>query len=200
MWPRWEVFKKDNQKKPYQAVGSVHATDPEHALLNARNVFVRRPAAVSLWVVPASVIFAKTAEEIASASAEELASASAEEITSASAEELEAPPLQVSEDGDLRSFVVFRKANHRRSMTYMDHVGEISAADPESALAKAIDQFDDKSGLCWWIVPADAIIATDDDVVDAWFAPAKTKTYKQQSQYGFVSKLREGRKGAVAGE
>ena len=64
MWPRWKVFKKDNQKKPFQAVGSVHAADPEHALLNAKNVFVRRPAAVSLWVAPAAAIFSRTIQEL----------------------------------------------------------------------------------------------------------------------------------------
>ena len=63
-WPRWEVFKQDTLSKPYQAVGSVHAADPEHALLNARNVFVRRPQAVSLWVAPADTIFSMTEEEL----------------------------------------------------------------------------------------------------------------------------------------
>ena len=43
-WPRWEVFKQDTPKKPHQAVGTVHATDPEHALLTARNVFARASA------------------------------------------------------------------------------------------------------------------------------------------------------------
>ena len=37
--------------KVHQAVGSVHAADPQHALFTARSVFARRPAAVSLWAV-----------------------------------------------------------------------------------------------------------------------------------------------------
>ena len=165
MWPRWEVFKKDNAKKPYQAVGSVHATDPEHALLNAKNVFVRRPAAVSLWVAPVSVIFSRSLEE------------------------LEREPLNVVEDQPLRTFELFRKATHRRSMTFMDHLGRIEATDPAAALALAIEQFG--AGLAWWVIPTDAITGTDPDettIVEAWFEPAKSKTYKQQSQYGFVSK------------
>ena len=176
MWPRWEVFKKDNAKKPYQAVGSVHAADPEHALLNAKNVFVRRPAAVSLWVAPAAAIFSRTSQELAETP---LAAAGI------GTDEIEAQP-----------FAIFRKASQRRSMTFMDYLGDIEAADPSSALAQAITQFDDATGLAWWVIPRAAIYSTVDDpaVVAAWFAPAKTKTYKQQSQYGFVSKRRQGRK------
>ena len=172
-WPRWEVFKKDSERKPYQAVGSVHAVDPEHALLNAKNVFVRRPAAVSLWVAPAAAIYSKTAQELAN-------------------EPLDAEKMAVK-----RPFAIFRKATNRRSLTFVDYVGEISAATPQHALQQAIGQFDDKPGLAWWVIPKDAITSSEENVAEAWFDPAKTKTYKQQSQYGFVSKLREGRKGSV---
>ncbi|MCX7601844.1 MAG: phenylacetic acid degradation protein, partial [Meiothermus sp.] len=64
-WPRWEVFKQDTPSKPHQAVGSVHAADPQHALLTARNIFARRPQAVSMWVARADDIFSWTKEEIA---------------------------------------------------------------------------------------------------------------------------------------
>jgi len=170
---RWEVFKKDNQKKPYQAVGSVHAADPEHALLTAKNVFVRRPSAVSLWVVPETAIFSRSLEE------------------------LEREPLQANSDGSAQPFAIFRKSSHRRSLTFMDHLGDIEASNAPSALAQAIEQFNDKPGLAWWVIPTAVITASAEDVVDSWFAPAKTKTYKQQSQYGFVSQRRTGRKGAV---
>ncbi|MEM8861516.1 MAG: phenylacetic acid degradation protein [Chloroflexota bacterium] len=165
MWPRWEVFKKDNARKPYQAVGSVHAVDPEHALLNAKNVFVRRPSAVSLWVAPASAIFAKTAQELA-----------------------QEPLNPQSHVGNIMTFQIFRKSSHSRSMTFVDHVGEVSAADPESALVQAIETFNNKPGLGWWVIPADAIFASEDGVEDGWFEPAKTKTYRSQAEYGFKEK------------
>lgn len=173
MWPRWEVFKKDNPKKTYQAVGSVHATDPEHALLNARNVFVRRPSAVSLWVAPAAAIFSRTLEELAQ------------------------EPLTVSHSnaGSPEPYAIFRKATNRRSMTFMDYLGEIEANSPVEALVLAMGQYNDKEGLAWWVIPVARIVSTEDDMAEAWFDPAKTKTYKQQSQYGFVSKMRAGRKG-----
>ena len=172
---RWEVFKKDNQKKPYQAVGSVHAADPEHALFTAKNVFVRRPSAVSLWVTPEHAIFSRSLEE------------------------LEQTPLEAEDNGPIQPFAIFRKASHRRSLTFMDHLGEIEASHPAAALAKAIEQFNDKPGLAWWVIPTDAITASEEGITESWFDPAKTKTYKQQSQYGFVSQRRTGRKGAVTG-
>ncbi|MEM7538148.1 MAG: phenylacetic acid degradation protein [Chloroflexota bacterium] len=164
-WPRWEVFKKDTANKPYQAVGSVHAADADHALLNARNVFVRRPQAVSLWVVRETDIFSRTQEELSN------------------------DPVGHENDGDdeIVSYTVFRKVSHRRAMTFMDHVGDVEASDPQTALQQAMTQFDDKPALAWWIIPTSTLISTEPDVADAWFAPAKTKTYKNQSAYGLVS-------------
>ena len=63
-WPRYEVFQQSRPGGPYQSVGSVHAPDAEIALQNARDVFVRRPQTVSLWVVPAEQILARTQEEL----------------------------------------------------------------------------------------------------------------------------------------
>src|SRR5215510_1998522 len=64
-WPRFIVFQQAKAGEPHQYAGSVHAPDAEMALMNARDVFVRRPACVSLWIVPAAMIFSKTAEELA---------------------------------------------------------------------------------------------------------------------------------------
>ena len=172
-WPRWEVFKKDTAKKPYQAVGSVHAADADHALLNARNVFVRRPQAVSLWVAPAAVIFSRTAEQLEQGN-----------------------PLPDVDQSVQQTYQIFRKATHRRSMTFMDHIGQVEAPSPTHALQAAIAQFPDPPALAWWILSADQIISSGEDreMAAAWFDPAKTKTYKHQSAYGFVSARRQGRR------
>lgn len=171
-WPRWEVFKKDTAKKPYQAVGSIHAVDSEHALLNARNVFVRRPQAVSLWAVRADDILSMTQEELAKNP--QWAHGDDEETAVS-------PPIL---------YEIFRKSSHRRSMTFMDHVGQVSAVTAVSALQQAIAKFTDKEALAWWVVPLHKIAQTEPDVAEAWFDPAETKTYKQQSQYGFISPTR----------
>ena len=178
-WPRWEVFKQDTPTKPHQAVGSVHATDPQHALVTARTVFVRRPSAVSLWVVPADAILAKTAEELQG------------EATFFERR----PPL----DASFSTFLAFRKTSHKRSMTFVDFAGKVDATSAEEALELARTRFADQAALAWWIVPESAITKSDDDAetVESWFAPAKDKTYRQQSSYGVVgshiSKHKQGR-------
>lgn len=164
-WPRWEVFKQDTPNKPHQAVGSVHAADPQHALLTARNIFARRPQAVSMWVVRADDIFSRTKEEI-----------------------VEGRQLKTEGDTALGQYLVFRKTSHKRSMTFVDYVGEVSAGSPEDALEQAQEQFTDIEALAWWIVPADRLTKSDpsSQTVESWFAPAKDKTYMQQQYYATV--------------
>lgn len=176
-WPRYEVFKQDNPKKRHEAVGSVHAADAEVALLNARDVFVRRPSAVSLWVTPEDSIFALTREEIAETpdwwqEAEETA--------------LEAEHL----------FHIFTKTNQRRSMAFVQHVGSVNGRSPKHALHQAIEskQFDNDKVWVWWVVADEAISRSETDDIDSLFAPAKDKTYRQQTHYGFVSPRRQKRK------
>lgn len=166
---RWIVFKKDTERKPHQMVGSVHAGDPETALLEARTVFARRPKVHSLWVAPEDAVVDMTQEELADFE----------------------PPLA---DGEKSRWHVFRKTSQRRSMTFVDWVGEVEADSAESAIQTAIDTYSDNKTVWAWLVVPDANVArSDDDDIESWFKPAETKTYKQQSQYGFVGKLRKGR-------
>ena len=163
-WSRWEVFKQDAPKKPHQAVGTVHAGDPEHALLTARNVFARRPRAVSMWVVPAK------------------------DILSVTAEELEERPDTLSEgSGATQTYVICRKTSHRPSLTFVDYVGEIEAGTPQAALKKAIETFTDEEALVWWAFPEASVVRSRDEDIESWFEPARDKTYKQQSEYGMTS-------------
>lgn len=57
-WPLWEVFTQPGKGAPHEHAGSVHATDAEHAMQNARDVYTRRGEAVSLWIVPSNAIVA----------------------------------------------------------------------------------------------------------------------------------------------
>ena len=43
-WPLYEVFEQERPGQPHRNAGAVHAPDPELALQNARDVFVRRYA------------------------------------------------------------------------------------------------------------------------------------------------------------
>lgn len=163
-WPRWEVFKQDTDKRPYQAVGSVHAGDPEHALLTARNVFVRRPAAVSLWAVREDDILTATPEELAG------------------------KPQLLQTAGAAGTYHVGVKKSHKRSMTFVDLVGTVEASGPGDALKQAQEAHAD--ALAWLVFPDSAKVQTDDDAgtVESWFAPAQEKTYKQQQYYGTIGR------------
>ncbi len=63
-WPLWEVFTQAKDGAPHEHAGSVHATDAEHALQNARDVYARRNEGISLWVVPSTAITASTPEDM----------------------------------------------------------------------------------------------------------------------------------------
>ena len=163
-WPRWEVFKQDSEKRPYQAVGSVHAGDPEHALLTARNVFVRRPAAVSLWAVREGDILTATPEELAST------------------------PQVLQAAGAAGTYHVGVKKSHKRSMTFVDLVGTVEASGPGDALRQAREAH--QGALAWLVFPDAAKVQTEQDAgtVESWFAPAHEKTYKQQQYYGTIGR------------
>ena len=167
--PRYEVFLQERRDKPFRAVGTVHSADSEMALLNARTVFVRRPNCTGLWVVPDSKILRVTAEELAAGWQGD----DEEEGDRNSA-------------GTLQPFYLFQKLHHRRSMTFVEHVGEINATDATNALQTALQKSSQEDIFVWWVCPKSAILASDPNDVDSWFAPAKEKIYKQQSHYSSV--------------
>ena len=63
-WPLWEVFTQARDGAPHEHAGSVHATDAEHALQNARDAYARRNEGISLWVVPSAAITASTPDDM----------------------------------------------------------------------------------------------------------------------------------------
>ena len=65
-WPLWEVFVQSKNGLPYKHSGSVHATDGETALQNARDLFTRRHEGTSIWVVKSEDIVASNPEDVGS--------------------------------------------------------------------------------------------------------------------------------------
>ena len=57
-WELWEVFTQEAQGAPHAHAGSVRATDAQHAMQNARDVYARRGRVLSMWVVPTAAISA----------------------------------------------------------------------------------------------------------------------------------------------
>lgn len=168
-WPRWEVLKQDSARKPHQAVGSVHATDPAHALLMARTVFARRPAAVSMWVAPATRIHSYTAEELAA---------------------LERPATGGDPATDPQRYLVVVKTTNRRSMTFGDLKGEVAGRTLADALAAALELTAGEPVLALWLIEADSVVRSEPEDADPWFGPAQDKTYKQQSVYSSTATAR----------
>ncbi|MCS7069830.1 MAG: phenylacetic acid degradation protein [Meiothermus sp.] len=169
-WPRWEVFKQDDPQQPHRSIGTVHAPDAEMALLIARDVHVRRPDCASLWVARADCITALTAEEIAADPNWHV-----EDI----------PP-----DAPTQRYLIFQKTSQRRAMTFVAHMGDVEARSPREALRLAMERFGTNKVFVWWAVPAGAITRSEAGVEASWFAPAREKKYKQQSEYGDVGGLR----------
>ncbi len=62
-WPLWEVFIRSKQGLDHKHVGSLHATDAQMAIENARDVYTRRQEGVSIWVVESKYITASNPDE-----------------------------------------------------------------------------------------------------------------------------------------
>lgn len=56
--PLWEIFIRGQHGVSHRHVGSLHASDAEMAINNARDVYTRRNEGVSIWVVKSSEITA----------------------------------------------------------------------------------------------------------------------------------------------
>jgi len=62
-WPLWEVFIRSKAGLNHKHVGSLHATDEDMAIQNARDVYTRRNEGVSIWVVKAEHITASDPDD-----------------------------------------------------------------------------------------------------------------------------------------
>jgi ring-1,2-phenylacetyl-CoA epoxidase subunit PaaB len=163
-WLRFEVFHQEAPDQPHRHVGSVHAPDAEVALLNARDVFVRRPECSSLWVAPASAIVGGTAEELARGAV------TADEIP-----------------GDTTEFLVFAKLDPRGTLT---HLGEVQTSSKVQALGEAARACGPQVPFVLWVVPAAQVTPSEADQAELLFSPALDKPYRDQSFYHIQTALR----------
>lgn len=62
-WPLWEVFIRHKQGLDHKHVGSLHASDANMAIENARDVYTRRMEGVSIWIVESKNIHASQPED-----------------------------------------------------------------------------------------------------------------------------------------
>jgi phenylacetate-CoA oxygenase PaaH subunit len=164
-WPLFQVFHQERADRPHTNAGAVHAPEPELALQNARDVFVRRPDCVSLWVAPAGEIHSLTAEAIAQSGL----------------------PVVPGGEAQPAPYEVFVKRSQAGSH---EHVGTVSAASGPAALVEAVRSFRIEPALVWWVVPQAVIVRTQPGEVDSLFAPALTKPYRDQAFYHITTLMR----------
>lgn len=158
------VFQQSGEGELLLHNGTVHAPDIEMALLNARDVFARRPEAVAMWVVPADAIYTQTREELAVRKPVDTAS------------------------GQPTDFFVFGKFSEQ---TQCSHIGEVHAASPQAAMRVAIEKYRGQDPLWWWVFPASAVVKSGAGEADSLFAPARAKTFKDQAEYPVVTMMRQ---------
>jgi ring-1,2-phenylacetyl-CoA epoxidase subunit PaaB len=174
-WPRFIVFQQEGPDASYQYDGSVHAPDAEIALLNARDVFTRRPACTGLWVVRADRIFTRTIEELAAD-----------------------PDFDPDFDPYLSSdslpstseaYSVFQKRDHRGVHSF---VGEVEALSPADAMRKAMTAYQDEKAIVWWVCPTKAITRSGKEDVEALFQMADApRFYREQDEFKTLTALRK---------
>lgn len=175
-WPRYEVFKQDRPDGPFRNVGSVHAPDAELALMNARDVFARRPACTGLWVVPDEAIFRRTAGEL-----------------------VEVNESQSQEGQETIHYAVFSKQSQRQAMTYVEYEGQVAARSPQEALALAVATFNDAPALVWWVCPQAAVAGSAAEEL-AGLEAATSKLFRMPNQYHTVFTMQKLRRGEEGGE
>jgi len=166
-WPRFQVFVQERAGLPFEDAGSVHASDSELALQNARDVFARRPECAAMWVIPVEAIFSRTAEEIHLHGIE--------------------PVVEAPLGG--KTYHVFCKS---RSAGTQTQVGAVESASPEGALKAALAKFSGKTTpFAWWVFPASAVTQSDPRDAGSLYAPAHDKGFRMSTDFHTHSVMRE---------
>ena len=169
-WPRFQVFLQEKEGAAHQDVGSVHAPDPELALLNARDVFVRRPDCVSLWVVPADLIFARTAQEIAAGALHEAKKSG-------------------KPGSNPETYCIFSKKKSAGTQTF---VGEVEARGPVEAMEQALAKFAGaKPPFAWLVFPQRLIVSSTPEDIESMFAPAYEKPFRLATDFHTLTEMRK---------
>lgn len=61
--PLYEIFIRSKNGLSHKHAGSLHASDPQMAIMNARDVYTRRQEGVSIWVIESKYITASNPED-----------------------------------------------------------------------------------------------------------------------------------------
>ncbi|MEK6222542.1 MAG: hypothetical protein N2D54_09885 [Chloroflexota bacterium] len=165
--PRYMVFQQMAQDKPFVHNGTVHAPDLEMALLNGRDVFVRRPNAVGMFVVAESEIYARSLEELEKGDDGKAAAISG---------------------GITQTYSVFGKISE---IGQCQSIGEVDAQSPRQAMQSAIKIFAESKVLLWWVFPALKALHSVGTDEDSMFKPVLEHRFKDQAHYHVMTLMRQ---------
>jgi ring-1,2-phenylacetyl-CoA epoxidase subunit PaaB len=196
-WRRYQVFLQENEGDPYQDAGSIHAPDPEMALLNARDVFARRPSCNGLWVVPVEVISDHRAASGEQGIKDMGLVTSDQESAIDERENLDNPLVtnRRSPAAESEKYYVFIKTKQAGAQTL---AGEVLAGTPAEALQVAKEKLmGEKTALAWWVFPARLVIRTTPQDIESMFAPALDKPFRLSTGFRTVSAMREIKSGST---
>ena len=168
--PRYQVFLQEKIDTPHRDVGSVHAADPEMALQNARDVFVRRPECVSLWVVPANKTYAKTEQEL-------------QAITQSTGQGKDIDTIAST------TYCVFIKQKSVGTRTY---AGELRASSPDEAIHRAREKFlKDSKPFAWLVFPKHLLVDSKENDLESMFTPAREKSFRMATDFHTLTEMRK---------
>ncbi|MFZ6010270.1 MAG: phenylacetic acid degradation b [Bacteroidota bacterium] len=165
----FEVFVQPRDGKPFQHEGIVHAPNLEMAYVLAKEAFTRRFTCTSLCVADTRNVYVSPMTE-ANANAYDL---------------IHHVPAQA---GEKVNFEIYHLIKRGKQHT---HVGTVSAASPQEAMAQAKTQFGkDKVVLNIWAIATMNIRFTSPEEKDLWITLPEKK-FRDAADYKGGDKLKE---------
>ena len=164
-WPRYYVFERPRRAAAMLHVGSVHGSDPEIALLNARDVFARRPDRQAMWVARADKIYSQTREQMVNAE----------------------PPEEQS-DPSTDPYHIFQKSNPRGASVY---VGKVIASDHPAALRAALNKYEIVAAWVYWVIADPDLIVSHAVEADELYESASDKPFRHENHFPVRTLMRE---------
>ena len=168
---RYEIFVVERADRPPVHAGSVHASDDELALLNARDVFARRPDCLGLWAFRSEMMTSLTSEEPGSSRPAEAPAAPKE------------------------PFLVFGKLGPKGVHTFLGVVQAGSAVEAFEEGRRAHG----RNVVAWWVVPQRWRLASTADDAGPMFEPSKAKPFRDQAFYPVETMMRQLRRARGSG-
>ncbi len=178
-WPLWEVFIRS--KLSHIHVGSLHATDADMALENARDVYTRRMEGVSIWVIPSIEI---DAFDMSGG----IENPTSEVIHAHPTFEEEQPISKASNNEDWVQWEVFFRT--KKGLSHK-HVGSIQSATAQGTLEKALAIYQDTLKVTnIWAVQSNHITASNPTDKEAFYDPAEDKHFRHATYYDIPDEVK----------